>query len=114
MMLMLRLRAALASVSCLMLVVPAVETTDLPFRSSIALILPAFLLTYRLAVRGGVLVEASCFWRSSVVVVGDLVRAFDIVGGRTAFEIDGAVGKQRDAGRRRPRVELDLELVELD
>ena len=42
---MLRLRAALASVSCLMLVVPAVETTDLPFRSSIELILPDFLLT---------------------------------------------------------------------
>ena len=45
MMLMLRLRAALASVSCLMLVVPAVETTVLPFRSSIELILLDFLET---------------------------------------------------------------------
>ena len=40
-----RLRAALASVSCLMLVVPEVETTGLPLRSSIESILLDFLET---------------------------------------------------------------------
>src|SRR5205823_2993696 len=32
----------------------------------------------------------------------------------SAFEIDGAVGEQRNAGRRRHRIELDRELVELE
>src|SRR5260370_21031022 len=45
MMLMPRLRAALASVSCLMLVVPEEETTDLPLRASIELRLLDFLET---------------------------------------------------------------------
>src|ERR1700693_6402835 len=69
MMLMPRLRAALASLSCLMLVVPAVETTDLPLRSSIELILLAFFETKRLAVRKCVLVKEICFWRSALLVV---------------------------------------------
>src|ERR1700684_611933 len=69
MMLAPRLRAALASVSCLILVVPDVETTDLPLRSSIELILLDFLETKRLAVRKWVLVKAICFWRSGLLVV---------------------------------------------
>src|ERR1700704_5625677 len=69
MMLTPRLRAALASVSCLMLVVPEVETTDLPLRSSIELILLDFWETKRLAVRKWVLVKETCFWRSALLVV---------------------------------------------
>src|ERR1700684_456404 len=57
MILMPRLRAALASVSCLMLVVPEVETTDLPLRSSILSSLLDFLDTKRLAVRKWGLVD---------------------------------------------------------
>ena len=64
-----RLRAALASVSCLMLVVPAVEATDLPLRSSIELSLLAFFETKRVAVRKWVLVKATCFRRSALLVV---------------------------------------------
>src|ERR1700720_559431 len=69
MMLAPRLRAALASVSCLMLVVPEVETTDLPLRSSIELSFEAFLETKRVAVRKWVLVKATCFRRSGLLVV---------------------------------------------
>src|SRR6202041_1060304 len=69
MMLMPRLRAALASLSCLMLVVPEVETTDLPLRSSIDLMLFDFLETKRLAVRKWVLVNQTCFCRSALLVV---------------------------------------------
>src|SRR2546429_157229 len=69
MMLTPRLRAALASVSCLMLVVPEVETTGLPLRSSIELILLDFFETKRLAVRKWVLVKEICFWRSALLVV---------------------------------------------
>src|ERR1700688_1321528 len=69
MILMPRLRAALASVSCLMLVVPDVETTDLPLRSSMELILLDFFETNRLAVRKWVLVKEICFWRSALLVV---------------------------------------------
>src|SRR3981189_857597 len=69
MILMPRLRAALASVSCLMLVVPDVETTDLPLRSSIELILLDFFETKRLAVRRGGLGEAICFGFSVLLVV---------------------------------------------
>src|SRR5258708_31619843 len=69
MILMPRLRAALASVSCLMLVVPDVETTDLPLRSSIELSLLDFFETKRVAVRKWVLVNQTCFWRSALLVV---------------------------------------------
>src|SRR6266436_622456 len=69
MMLTLRLRAALASVSCLILVVPEVDTTGLPLRSSIELILLDFFETKRLAVRKWVLVKEICFWRSALLVV---------------------------------------------
>src|SRR5882724_836512 len=69
MMLRPRLRAALASVSCLMLVVPEVETTDLPLRSSIELRLLDFFETKRVAVRKWVLVKATCFRRSGLLVV---------------------------------------------
>src|SRR6202022_4803245 len=58
-----------ASVTGLILVGPAAETTDLPLRSSIELILPDFLETNRLAVRKWVLVKAICFWRSTLLVV---------------------------------------------
>jgi len=66
-----------------MLVVPASGDHDLAFRSSIELILPAS-CDVALAVRK---------W---VFGVGDLLLSLDIVGGRAAFEIDGAVGEQRD------------------
>ena len=45
---------------------------------------------------------------------GDLLLPLGIVGGRAAFEIDGAVRHQRNARRRGHRIELDLELVELE
>src|SRR5260221_11608926 len=69
MMLMLIVRAALASVSCLMFVVPDVEATDLPLRSSIEQSLLDFLETKRVAVRKWVLVNATCFRRSELLVV---------------------------------------------
>src|ERR1700694_3699203 len=69
MMLTPKLRAALASVSCLMLVVPEVETTDLPLRSSIELILLDFFETKRLAVTKWVWVKQICFWGSALLVV---------------------------------------------
>src|SRR5579871_3531033 len=101
MMLMPRLRAALASVSCLMLVVPDVDATDLPLRSSIPPSLLHFLEMKRVAVRKCVLVK-------------DLLEALGIVGGRAAFEIDGAVRKQGNAGRGRHRVEFGGEFIELE
>src|SRR3979411_2948669 len=64
-----RLRGALASVSCLMLVVPEVEATDLPFRSSIELSLLDFFETQRVAGRKWVLVKETCFGRSALLVV---------------------------------------------
>jgi hypothetical protein len=45
---------------------------------------------------------------------GDLLLPLEIVGGRAAFEVDGAVRHQRDAGRRGDRVELDVELRKLE
>src|ERR1700675_3224197 len=69
MMLTPRLRAALASVSCLMLVVPHVETTGLPLRSSIELIWLDFFETKRVTTRKWVLVKETCFWRSALLVV---------------------------------------------
>ena len=45
---------------------------------------------------------------------GDLLLAVGIVGGRAAFEVDGAVGQQRNTRRGGDRIELDLELVELE
>jgi len=55
-MVMPRFLAALASVACLILVVPDVETIVLPLRSSILLMLADFLVTYLLAVMKCVLV----------------------------------------------------------
>src|ERR1700682_6408977 len=69
MMLTPKLRAALASVSYLMLVVPDVETTDLPLRSSIELILLDFFETKRVTNRKWVLWKEPCFWRSALWVV---------------------------------------------
>ena len=51
-----RLREALSSVSCLMLLVPAVDTTVLPLRSSSFIRLSAFLAMKRLAVTKWVMV----------------------------------------------------------
>src|ERR1700686_1238331 len=82
-----RLRAALASVSCLILVEPEVETTDLPLRSSIEFILLDFFETKRLAVRKWVLVNQTCFWRSALLVVEPHSRStvpFAISGMRVA------------------------------
>ncbi len=69
MMFMPRFCAALISVICLMLVVPAVETIVLPFRSLSVLMLDDFFATQRLAVTKCVLVKLTCFWRSRLFVV---------------------------------------------
>jgi len=75
-----RLRAALASVSCLMLVVPEVEATDLPLRSSIDLRLLDFFETKRVAVRKWVLVKETCFRRSALLVVEPHSRSMVAIG----------------------------------
>src|ERR1700730_3618997 len=64
-----RWRAALVSINCLILLVPEVEATDLPLRSSIELSLLAFFEMKRVAVRKWVLVKATCFRRSGLLVV---------------------------------------------
>ncbi|MNC91792.1 hypothetical protein D3C83_81080 [compost metagenome] len=43
----------------------------------------------------------------------DLLLTFQIVGGRTAFQIDGAVGHQRNAGGGGDRIELDVDFGHL-
>src|SRR5215212_9852457 len=43
-----------------------------------------------------------------------LLLTLCIVGGRSAFKVDGPVGHQRNPGRRGDGIELDLELVELE
>src|ERR1700761_550098 len=91
MMLMPRLRAALASLSCLILVVPEVETTDLPLRSSIELILLDFFETKRLAVRKWVLVKATCFWRSALLVVDPHSRSMVPLASR-GIRVDDVTG----------------------
>src|ERR1700738_4335075 len=68
-MLMPGLGAALASVGSLILVVPELEATDLPLRSSIELSLLDFFETKRVAVRKWVLGKENCFRRSGVLVV---------------------------------------------
>src|SRR6201992_1499610 len=69
MMLIPRLRAALTSVSCLMLLVPEVDATDLPLRPSIELSLLACVGTKRVAVRKWLLVKETCDRRSGLLVV---------------------------------------------
>ena len=96
-----RLRAVFTSLICRMLVVPDVETTVLPLRSSIVVEL------------GGLLGDEAGGGQEVGVGEGDLLLTVGVVRGRTAFEVDGAVGDQRDAGRRGDRVELDLELRQL-
>src|SRR3979490_2762418 len=91
MMLTPKLRAALASVSCLMLVVPDVETTDLPLRSSIELILLDFFETNRLAVRKWVLVKEICFWRSALLVLDPHSRSM-VPLGSNGMRVDGVTG----------------------
>src|SRR6202171_3694201 len=91
MMLTPRLRAALASVSCLMLVEPEVETTDLPLRSSIELILLNFLETKRLAVRKWVLVKEICFWRSALLVLDPHSRSMVPLASK-GMRVDGGTG----------------------
>src|SRR6202008_4706008 len=69
MMFMPRFWAALISVICLMLVVPAVETMVLPLRSLSVLMFDDFFATQRLAVTKWVLVNQTVFWRSRLFVV---------------------------------------------
>ena len=57
------------SVICLMLVVPAVETMVLPFRSASVLMFDDFFDTQRLAVTKCVIVNQTCFWRAMLLVV---------------------------------------------
>ena len=64
-----RFCAALISVICLMLVVPAVETIVLPLRSLSVLMFEDFFATQRLAVTKCVIVNHTCFWRSRLLVV---------------------------------------------
>ena len=60
---------AFSSVMSLMFVVPEVETTCLPLRSWSVLTFDPFLLTNRVAVTKWVIVNATCFWRSRLLVV---------------------------------------------
>ena len=96
-----RFFAALASVACLMLVVPAGGDDGLALEI-VDLVDVARLLGDVAA--GG-----------EEVGVGEphLLLALGVVGGGAALQIDGAVGHQRNAGGRRDRVELHLELGEL-
>ena len=45
---------------------------------------------------------------------GDLLLSFEVIGGRAAFEVHGLVGDQRDTRRRGDRIELGLEVCELE
>src|SRR6266403_5890049 len=45
---------------------------------------------------------------------GNLLQTVGVVGGRSTFEVDGAIGQQWNSGRRRYRIEFDRELVELE
>src|SRR5215470_1714742 len=69
MMFMPRFCAALISVICLMLVVPAVETMVLPFRSASVLMFEDFFATQRFAVTKWVIVKDTSFWRAMLLVV---------------------------------------------
>src|SRR5579863_8585690 len=64
-----RLRAALVSMSCSMLLVPDVATTDLPLKSSIRSSLFAFFEMKLVAVRKWVWLKATCRCRSGLLVV---------------------------------------------
>ncbi len=64
-----RFCAALISVICLMLVLPAVETMVLPFRSLSVLMLDDFFAIQRLAVTKCVMVNQTCSWRAVLLVV---------------------------------------------
>ena len=97
-----RFCCALISVICLMLVVPEVETMVLPLRSSSCLQVGR-LLRHE-AVGGDEMGDRE----------RDLLLSLEVVGGRAALEVDGAVGDQRDAVGRGDRVELDLELWQLE
>ena len=85
-----------------MLVVPEVETMVLPFRSSTRLDVGR-LLRHE-AVGGDEVGDGE----------GDLLLALEVVGGRAAFEVDRAVRDQRNARGGGHRVELDVELGELE
>ena len=97
MMFMPRFCAALISVICLMLVVPAVETMVLPFRSSSCLMFRRLLRDP--AVGGDEVRDRE----------PDLLLARDVVGGRAALQVDGAVRHQRDAVGRGDQLVVDLD-----
>jgi len=92
----------LISVICLMLVVPAVETMVLPFRSASERMFADFFATQRLAV-------TKC-----CDVNPDLFLAREVVGGGAALQIDRACAYERDAIRRSHELELDVELGQLE
>src|SRR3984893_19042431 len=91
MMLRPRSREALASVSCLMLVVPEVEATDLPLRPSIESILLDFFETKRVAVKKWVLVNETCFRRSALLVVEQHSRSMVPLASR-GMRVDDVTG----------------------
>src|SRR5712675_3741331 len=45
---------------------------------------------------------------------GNLLQTICVVGGRSAFKVDGTISEQWNAGRRRHRSEFNRELVELE
>src|SRR5882724_10116803 len=45
---------------------------------------------------------------------GNLLQTICVVGGRSAFEVDGTIGEQWNAGRRSHRSEFNRKLVELE
>ena len=74
-----------------MFVVPEVDTTVLPLRSASLPMFDAFFATYRFAVTKWVMVNATCFWRSRLLVVEPHSRSmvpFAISGIRVA-EVTG-------------------------
>src|SRR5437773_655918 len=75
MMFMPRFCAPLISVICLMLVVPAVETRVLPFRSASERMFADFLVIQRLAVTKCVIVNHTCAWRARLLVVAPHSRS---------------------------------------
>ncbi|CPP24564.1 Uncharacterised protein [Bordetella pertussis] len=75
MMRMSRLSFSLACVSQRILLVPAVETTVLPFMSSSFLRLDDFLAAKRVAVTKVVGANATCCWRSTVLVAEPQTRS---------------------------------------
>src|SRR5690606_41688073 len=83
--------SSLAAVAQRILLVPAVETTILPFKSSSVLILDDFLATKRVAVINVVGAKATCTWRSTVLV-DDPQTMSTVPFATSGIRVDGVTG----------------------